>query len=142
MIRTSSFIFVLGLVVGCAGTQGGSRVAHPPAGAEIAVESGDVEPSEPLAGLDARDHQPATPISVRRPEYPSWDKLEQAETEVVVRYAVLEDGSVRTISASGPDAFRKKALEAVESWKFKPATQAGRAVLTRRATRFVFRVKA
>ncbi|WP_404425191.1 energy transducer TonB [Nibricoccus sp. IMCC34717] len=78
-------------------------------------------------------HAAGTPpraIERTAPQY-AWDlRRERAEGTVTVSYTVRADGTVtrpKIIGASNR-VFEKPVLDAVESWKFEPATRDGRAV--------------
>ncbi len=76
--------------------------------------------------------QREAPVPVRTvsPEYPAELGAEKVAALVMVRCAIDEQGNVTeaTVQKSSNAAFDQSAVEALKRWKFKPATEAGKAI--------------
>jgi len=71
----------------------------------------------------------ATPFERRNPDYPSTALSRGQEGWVMVSYVVSETGTVEEAmieDSSGVESFEQAALEAVQRWRYAPATQDGR----------------
>ena len=77
-------------------------------------------------------HIPPKPIKKVDPVYPPEMKGKRVESEVLLVFVVLEDGSVDDIRVRrmGSPAFAEAAIEAVKEWKFEPGIKDGRPVRT------------
>jgi TonB family protein len=85
---------------------------------------------EPPADVDASKLEtgtPAKPLKRREPTYPKALAAERYEGFVVVSFMVKTDGSVGDViieDSTGP-AFEDSVREAVQTWKYEPATFGG-----------------
>jgi TonB family protein len=80
-----------------------------------------------LAGCAAQD-RPLQLIAGTGPVYPPEARAERVEGFAVVRYDVDEQGRVanaQVVDSSPAGVFDQAALQAVTSWKFRPAERAG-----------------
>jgi len=63
------------------------------------------------------------------PTYPDGAKRAKRQGVVIMQFLVAEDGTVQDIRVlSGPNVFRKVAIETLQSWTYEPARAGGRAV--------------
>jgi TonB family protein len=99
-----------------------------------------VSASIPNDQQSIRLQQAAKPVQTPAPEYPESERPSGTEARVIVHFAIDERGRVSVISAEGPPAFRQKALEAVATWRFAPATVDGVPHRSEQKARFRFRV--
>ena len=76
---------------------------------------------------------PPKPIKKVDPVYPPELKRQGVESEVLLVFVVLEDGSVDDVRVRrmGSPAFAQAAAEAVKQWRFEPGMKDGRPVRTR-----------
>ena len=67
-----------------------------------------------------------------RPEYPEMPRVAQVGGNVILRAIIHTDGSVGEIEilrCNRPNmGFEDAAIQAVQQWRYEPATQGGRAV--------------
>jgi protein TonB len=94
-----------------------------------------VAPPEPSGPIDAEhaDVQPPVALPGRaRPDYPEIPRIAKIEGRVTLRAVINEAGdviSIEVLSAPRPDAgFSAAAIEAVSTWKYRPARYRGRPV--------------
>ena len=82
-----------------------------------------------VAGANDTDEMPV-PVKSVAPKYPADMKRDGTSGLVVVQVAINENGDVVecTVAKSSRVEFEAAALQAVQSWKFKPAKKAGVAV--------------
>lgn len=75
----------------------------------------------------AQKTEPPVPIRTVAPVYPTELKREGVAGMVKVKFTVDVQGNVSNpeVESSSNPGFNKAALEAIKSWKFKPATQDG-----------------
>jgi protein TonB len=116
-----------------AGTGGGFIMEIP----KFAMKGGD----DPFGGdLDA----PPSPVSKLPPTYPSALLKKGIGGRVLVTCEVDETGSVTRASikqSSGKAELDQAALQAVNKWKFKPATKGGRKIKATCTVPFNFEVR-
>ena len=70
-------------------------------------------------------------IAGASPRYPQWARRAGLEAVVTLRFIVAADGTVRQIKIhdiEGDERFGAEAAKAVATWRFEPATQAGKPV--------------
>lgn len=85
---------------------------------------------------------PPVPIATVAPNYPRQAKMNGVEGTVVVKYTVTETGAVTDIRiVRGPAELRDAVLEAMRTWRFRPAILDGRPVAVSRVHRFPFRIR-
>ncbi len=86
------------------------------------------------AGIEAADLELPYLVSTPRPiRYPNWAVREGWQGDFVIAIEVLKNGSVGryyVMQSTGHDRLDNAAISAVKSWKFQPAMQKGRAVVT------------
>jgi protein TonB len=78
------------------------------------------------------------------PQYPASARRRGIEGEVLVTVRITADGAcadARVAESSGSAALDGAALEAVQGWRYRPATRGGRPVETTQRVRFVFKLK-
>ncbi|HEV2538444.1 MAG TPA: energy transducer TonB [Frateuria sp.] len=85
------------------------------------------------------------PVLIRtvQPRYPTQARRANQEGWVVVSYNVDTDGNVngvKVLDAQPRHLFDREAVDAVERWKFKPATRNGVPVEANRQQRIVFKL--
>jgi protein TonB len=106
----------------------------PPAAGPLgdASEAASPPPAEQRAALPLI---PATPVGAaagnRKPDYPPVARSRHLEGRVVLRVSVSPAGTAMTVvvaSSSGHPVLDQAALDAVEAWRFNPATRGGVAV--------------
>lgn len=116
-----------------AGTGGGFVMEIP----KFAMKSGD----DPFGGgLDA----PPSPVNKLPPTYPSSLLKKGIGGRVLVTCEVDESGNVTRASikqSSGREELDQAALNAVNKWKFKPATKSGRKIKATCTVPFNFEVR-
>ena len=81
-----------------------------------------------LAGCMASQNRPVQLISGAGPVYPAAARAAGIQGDVMVRYDVSVDGTVRNAqieSAEPPGVFDEAALAAVRSWKYNPQVKDG-----------------
>jgi len=81
-----------------------------------------------LAGCMASQNRPLQLISGAGPIYPADARAAGIQGDVILRYDVAADGTVRNAqieSADPPGVFDEAALAAVRSWKYNPQIKAG-----------------
>jgi TonB family protein len=89
-----------------------------------------------------RTFQGATALERRAPEYPRAAVANGVEGKVVVRAYIDPDGSVKQVTlVSGPKLLSDAAIQAVRSWRFKPALQNGVPIADEQDMNFEFRLK-
>jgi len=136
MLRMGVACLLVGLSTACAGGTGGrpSAVGEP---ARVALASTDrgVDGATGMANVE-----PATPINTPSPDYPSWERQQASEGDVVVHFTILPTGEVDDVTASDSTAFASHVVSTVERWTFRPATKNGVPVATRRSAHFKFRL--
>ncbi len=76
---------------------------------------------------------PPKPIKKVSPIYPPELKRQYVQSELLLVFVVLEDGSVEDVGIlkMGSPAFAEAAVEAVKQWKFEPGMKDGQPVKTR-----------
>ncbi len=76
---------------------------------------------------DAAFDEKPVPVKTPPPKYPPQMKSEGVDGVVAVRVHISADGSVAecTVAKSNRAEFDQAALDAVQKWKFKPATKDG-----------------
>jgi protein TonB len=85
---------------------------------------------------------PAQPISRREPIYPSGAKSIGVAGRVELHYTIGADGNVHDVTVvEGNPLLVRAAIEAVQSWRYKPARLAGTPVPSDANTVFVFQPK-
>jgi periplasmic protein TonB len=80
-------------------------------------------------------------IKTVQPRYPTQARRSNQEGWVVVSYNIDAEGNVNTVKvldAQPRHLFDREAVNAVERWKFKPATRNGVPVEASRQQRIVF----
>ena len=105
-----------------AGMQGTGRVvsAPLPSNFDITSEINAILPSGPVS--------PPSVIKRVKPVYPEEARVAGIEGKVIIKVAILFDGTIGNIEvlqSSGRDDFDQAAKECVKQWKFKPAMQSG-----------------
>lgn len=87
-----------------------------------------VSPNAPAPPVVAESKlQPLRLVSSRPPAYPVIARRAGVQGEVVIHARVDEKGDVTAMRvASGPAALRQAALDAVQLWKYEPATLNGK----------------
>jgi protein TonB len=85
------------------------------------------------------------PVLIRtvQPRYPTQARRANQEGWVVVSYNIDTDGNVngvKVLDAQPRHMFDREAVDAVERWKFKPATRNGVPVEANRQQRIVFKL--
>jgi protein TonB len=85
---------------------------------------------------------PAQPISRREPIYPSGAKSIGVAGRVELHYTIGADGNVHDVTVvEGNPLLVRAAIEAVQSWRYKPARLAGTPIPSDANTVFVFQPK-
>lgn len=82
-------------------------------------------------------------IKAVQPRYPTQARRSNQEGWVVVSYNIDTDGNVngvKVLDAQPRHLFDREAVDAVERWKFKPATRGGVPVQASRQQRIVFKL--
>jgi protein TonB len=100
-------------------------------------------------GNDSVNAQPAPQIvpakelpGNRQPPYPKRAERDGIEGEVVVAFDVLEDGRVANPKIiKGPADFHEVVLQIAVTWRYRPATLAGKPTKYRGSKRVVFRLE-
>lgn len=92
--------------------------------------------------LDDVDSPPA-PFSKIQPNYPSSLLKKGVGGRVLIACVVNETGKVvsTSVKQSAHPELDKAAIDAVNKWKFKPASKAGRSVTAKCVVPFTFEVK-
>ena len=73
------------------------------------------------------------------PIYPAEAKKEGIQGKVVLEAVIGADGKVRDVRVvSGPDLLRQPAINAVESWHYRPYHLNGQPVAVRTAINVIF----
>ncbi len=92
-----------------------------------------------LYQLNELDRRP-TPIRADPPHYPQWLADHEVAGNVVVEFYIDETGAVRLpiVVAWPQDNLANYAVEAVQHWKFEPATHHGRPVMVYAQQTFQF----
>ncbi|WP_048863153.1 energy transducer TonB, partial [Acidisphaera rubrifaciens] len=83
-----------------------------------AAAVGPLVPPRPVAGL----------ASNRRPTYPGQARERGEQGTVIVRVQVTAEGTAASVSvgrSSGHPLLDAAALDAIRSWRFRPATRGG-----------------
>lgn len=78
------------------------------------------------------------------PAYPALARRRRIEGHALVEVVVRVDGTCadpRLLECSGSELFGDAALEAVRSWKYKPASIGGRPIERAHTIRFTFRLR-
>ena len=89
-----------------------------------------------------RTFQAAAALERRAPQYPRDAVANGVEGRVVVRAYIDPDGSVKQVTlVSGPKPLSDAAIQAVRSWRFKPALQNGVPIADEQDMNFEFRLK-
>lgn len=85
------------------------------------------------APLALRAKEAPVPVRTVTPEYPAEMRRTGASGLVIINCLVDERGAVSDpkVEKSSNAVFERPALDAVQKWKFKPATENGSAVPTR-----------
>ena len=86
----------------------------------------------------------AVPLETPSPVYPDAARRKNLQGAVVAEIQIDRDGKVasaRAAEGSGSELLDDAALAAVRSWKYRPATLAGKPVPSIRRVRFVFRLE-
>jgi protein TonB len=77
-----------------------------------------------------------------QPPYPKRAQRDEIEGDVLVSFEVLEDGRVVNPQiVKGPEEFHEAVLKIALTWRFQPATLAGKPVKQRRTKLVSFRLK-
>ena len=87
---------------------------------------------------------PAVALEAPGPRYPDSARRRNVEGAAVVEFTIRADGAVekeRIVQGSGSAVLDDAAIEAVRSWKYRPATLTGRAVASLQRVRFVFKLE-
>jgi TonB family protein len=98
--------------------------------------------------LEASTYRPAEPVDRPNPNYPSSALSSGKEGWVMLSFVISPSGDVTETmieDSSGVEAFERAAMRAVESWKYRPATQDGEPVeqaMTKTRIQFRFEDKA
>jgi protein TonB len=81
----------------------------------------------------AETKEPPVPVRTVPPVYPAEMQRQGISGIVTVRCTIDEHGDVTeaVVVKSSADVFQKPAVEALQRWKFKPATLEGKAVSTK-----------
>jgi protein TonB len=117
---------VEGFLDGVVGGTGTAPAAPPPAPVKAPEK---LVPSKELPGN-------------RSPAYPKTAARRGVEGNVVVAFDVRPDGSVANPKiVEGPEEFHEVVLKAALSWRYQPATLAGKAVPHRRTKTVTFRLE-
>jgi protein TonB len=78
----------------------------------------------------------------QQPGYPTRAERDQLEGEVLVSFDVLEDGSVANPKiVKGPEVFHEAVLRTALTWRYRPATLAGKPVKQRHTKLVAFRLE-
>ena len=118
------------------GGGGGGSASGTGAGAGTGTGSGVGEGRD--AGVEA------VPLETPSPVYPDAARRKNLQGAVVAEIRIDRDGKVesaRAAEGSGSELLDDAALAAVRSWKYRPATLAGKPVPSIRRVRFVFRLE-
>lgn len=84
-----------------------------------------------LMGCASTGDRPAEWVSGADPVYPPQAKARGVEGYVVVEYRVSETGAVMdaaVVESQPPGVFDQSALDAVRSWRYRPAVRSGEEV--------------
>lgn len=87
---------------------------------------------------------PAVALEAPGPRYPDSARRRSVEGAAVVEISIRADGSVergRIVETSGSSALDDASIEAVRTWRYRPATLAGKAVSSVQRVKFVFRLE-
>ena len=98
----------------------------------------------PYAGPVQSNEDVDPPVVLRKtsPSVPEEARAQGIESTVVVRFVVTEVGDVvDAVVIEGNELFHGAVLEAIRSWKFKPASLFGRAVRFTKLVRIPFRLR-
>lgn len=101
------------------------------------------EPEAEVASLpedEDKDFEPPVRLYAPPPSYPPADWVAAVEGDVVVKAAISETGRVTGVEVlQGLSAgLNKAAIEALEHWRFRPATRQGEAVAAHQVLTFRF----
>lgn len=94
------------------------------------------QPAEPDATASAAEVVPPRLVSESQVEYPP---NAQGDAVIVVTLVVNDDGTVRSVEATGEPPFTDVAIEAVKQWRFEPATRGGTSVAAKIRMEVVFK---
>ncbi len=108
--------------------------ASPPApAAPVAPVANTAAPQVAAAAVPVIPPRPASGMAGnRKPVYPLAARSRHLEGRVMLQVEVAASGNplaVRVVSSSGHSLLDESAVEAVRSWRFVPASQAGQAVV-------------
>jgi len=95
----------------------------------ISVGAGSTGIGDPSSALMADGD--ATPIVRMEPKYPVQAARDGINGYVVMRFTIMEDGSVdnvEVIEAEPKRVFDKEAVRALKKWKYKPRIEEGKAI--------------
>jgi TonB family protein len=106
------------------------------------VERDEVDDPDPISEIDpdfviARAHS-----SNAQPVYPEKMRHKGVEAEIVLRVRISASGEVIKVDlVRGDEPFAAAAIAAVETWRYSPATDAGKAVVSTRLVKIPFRLQ-
>jgi len=115
----------------------------PPPPPPPSVERDDVDDPDPISEVDP-DFSIARPSSSNvQPVYPEKMRHKGVEAEVVLRVRISASGEVTKVDlVRGDEPFVAAAIAAVKTWRYSPATDAGKAVASTRLVKIPFRLHA
>ena len=86
-----------------------------------------------VAASQVAAKEPPVPVRTVAPEFPEAMRRDGSSGLVMVSCVIDERGNVTDpkVEKSSNEAFERPALEALQKWKFKPATENGAAISVR-----------
>lgn len=109
------------------------------------VDSAGVPEAPPKRGPInlPEEAEPPEPLeSNANPEYPAEARTQGLEGMVIIKIVVEEDGSTRIVKVMrGDEPFVTAAVEAVKTWRFKPALVDGQPTAVFRILKIPFRIR-
>jgi TonB family protein len=99
-------------------------------------------PESPAAQSTANVQESTNPVLIHRvnPIYPENAKTSGVQGIVKIAFTIGSDGTVRDAKLlEGPQVFSGAALDAVQHWKYEPATKGGHPVEAKGETTFTFK---
>jgi hypothetical protein len=98
------------------------------------------QPAEPPAGPTTQAGVPVEPPKLLSDPDVAYPTAAKGDATVIVVLVVGEDGAVRSVTPEGADEpFLNAAADAARSWRFDPATRAGKAVAAKIKIAITFR---